>query len=94
MPTRARAGYLDAALRSIAPQARAVEAAVLVVDDGGGEATRAVADRHGASYVAHDSPRGLNPAIVLLVPLTNVDTRHIGVQCTPSFRTAMAGHDE
>jgi GT2 family glycosyltransferase len=62
VPTRARAGYLDAALRSIAPQARAVEAAVLVVDDGGGEATRAVANRRGASYVAHDSPRGLNAA--------------------------------
>jgi GT2 family glycosyltransferase len=62
VPTRARAGYLDAALRSIAPQARVVEAALLVVDDGGGEATRAVADRHGASYVAHDAPRGLNAA--------------------------------
>ena len=62
MPTRARAGYLDAALRSIAPQAAAAGAAVLVVDDGGDEATRAVAERHGAEYVPHDRPRGLNAA--------------------------------
>jgi GT2 family glycosyltransferase len=62
VPTRDRAGYLDAALRSIAPQASAAGAALLVVDDGGGEATRTVAARHGASYVAHDAPRGLNAA--------------------------------
>jgi GT2 family glycosyltransferase len=62
VPTRARAGYLDAALRSIAPQTSAAQAALLVVDDGGSEATRMVAARHGASYVAHPAPRGLNAA--------------------------------
>ena len=30
---------------------------------------------------------------LLLQGRKNVDARHIGVQCTPSFRTAVAGHD-
>jgi GT2 family glycosyltransferase len=62
VPTRARASYLDAALRSIAPQARAADAGLLVVDDGADDDTHAVAVRHGAAYVAHDTPRGLNEA--------------------------------
>jgi glycosyltransferase involved in cell wall biosynthesis len=62
VPTRARASYLDAALRSIAPQAHAAEAALLIVDDGDESATRAVAERHRAGYVSHDIPRGLNAA--------------------------------
>ena len=73
MPTRARAGYLDAALRSIAPQARGEKAALLVVDDGNEEATRAVAERHGAGYVAHDVPRGLNAARNTAVGQTESD---------------------
>src|SRR4051812_8820571 len=44
------------------PQARAAGAEVLVVDDGPDEATRAAAERHGARYVGHDAPRGLNAA--------------------------------
>jgi GT2 family glycosyltransferase len=35
---------------------------VIVVDDGPDEPTRAVAERHGAGYVPHDGPRGLNVA--------------------------------
>jgi GT2 family glycosyltransferase len=62
IPTRRRAAYLDVALRTIVPQARAAGAEVLVVDDGPDEATRATAARHGARYVAHDAPRGLNAA--------------------------------
>lgn len=62
VPTRARAGYLDVALASIAPQARAAGAELLVVDDGPDDATAAVACRHGARYVAHASSRGLNAA--------------------------------
>jgi GT2 family glycosyltransferase len=62
VPTRDRAGYLDVALASIAPQAAAAGAELLVVDDGPGAATRAVAERHGARYVAHDASRGLNAA--------------------------------
>ncbi|HEY0346418.1 MAG TPA: glycosyltransferase, partial [Solirubrobacteraceae bacterium] len=62
VPTRERAGYLDVALASIAPQAAAAGAELLVVDDGPDPATRATAERHGARYVAHDATRGLNAA--------------------------------
>src|SRR4051794_1951814 len=62
VPTRERAGYLDVALASIAPQAAAAGAELLVVDDGPDPATRATARRHGARYVAHDASRGLNAA--------------------------------
>lgn len=62
VPTRRRAGYLDVALGSIAPQAAAARAELLVVDDGPDEATRAAAQRHGARYVAHPASRGLNAA--------------------------------
>ncbi|HEV7807736.1 MAG TPA: glycosyltransferase [Solirubrobacteraceae bacterium] len=62
VPTRERAGYLDVALASIAPQAAAAGAEVLVVDDGPSPAARAAAARHGARYVAHDASRGLNAA--------------------------------
>lgn len=62
VPTRLRAGYLDVALGSIAPQAAAAGAELLVVDDGPDEATRTVAQRHGARYVAHPVSRGLNAA--------------------------------
>jgi GT2 family glycosyltransferase len=62
VPTRERAGYLDVALASIAPQAAAAGAEMLVVDDGPSAATRAVAERHGARYVAHEASRGLNAA--------------------------------
>lgn len=62
VPTRERAGYLDVALASIAPQAVAAGAEMLVVDDGPSAATAQVARRHGARYVAHQSSRGLNAA--------------------------------
>jgi GT2 family glycosyltransferase len=62
VPTRGRAGYLDVALASIAPQAAAAGAELLVVDDGPDPVTRATARRHGARYVAHDASRGLNAA--------------------------------
>jgi GT2 family glycosyltransferase len=62
IPTQRRAPYLEAALGSIVPQARAAGAEVVVVDDGPDEATRAVAERHGARYLRHDAPRGLNAA--------------------------------
>lgn len=50
------------ALASIAPQAAAAGAEMLVVDDGPDEATRVVAGRHGARYLAHDASRGPNAA--------------------------------
>ena len=62
VPTRLRAGYLEVALASIAPQAAAAGAELLVVDDGPDARTRAAAQRHGARYVAHATPRGLNAA--------------------------------
>jgi GT2 family glycosyltransferase len=62
VPTRLRAGYLEVALASIAPQAAAAGAELLVVDDGPDEVTRATARRHGARYVAHTTSRGLNAA--------------------------------
>jgi GT2 family glycosyltransferase len=62
IPTQRRAAYLDVALASVTPQARAAGADVLVVDDGPDDETRAVTERHGARYVAHDAPRGLNAA--------------------------------
>jgi GT2 family glycosyltransferase len=63
IPTRARQGYLEVALTSIAPQAAASEAEVLVIDDGGQSAqTAALAARFGARYEPHTRPLGLNVA--------------------------------
>ena len=62
IPTQRRAPYLEVALASIVPQARAAKAEVVVVDDGPDEATRGAAERHGARYLRHDAPRGLNAA--------------------------------
>src|SRR5215210_4234589 len=62
IPTRDRAAYLEVALASIAPQARVAGAEVVVVDDGGQGAVRAVAERFDARYLSHARPRGLNAA--------------------------------
>jgi len=63
VPTRDRPEYLDVALASIAPEARAAGAQLLVIDDAGPSArVRELAERHGALYVAHPGPLGLNSA--------------------------------
>jgi GT2 family glycosyltransferase len=63
IPTRGRAAYLEVALASIAPQARAAGAEVLVIDDAGSSPEgRAQAERFGAKYVPHERPLGLNVA--------------------------------
>ena len=62
IPTRGRPEYLDGALASISPHARALGAELVVVDDGPDEATRAVALRHGALYVDEGAGQGLNAA--------------------------------
>jgi GT2 family glycosyltransferase len=62
IPTRQRPAYLDVALASVAPQARTAGAEIVVVNDGGDEATTAVAGRHGARVVAPPPPGGLNAA--------------------------------
>jgi GT2 family glycosyltransferase len=63
IPTRERPEYLQVALASIAPQAAQAGAEIVVVDDAGpaGE-RRALVERFGARYVAHERPRGLNHA--------------------------------
>ncbi|HEY7076169.1 MAG TPA: glycosyltransferase [Solirubrobacteraceae bacterium] len=62
-PTRRRRDYLAVALASVAPQAAAHGAEVLVVeDDPHDPATAGLAANHGARYVAHGAPRGLNAA--------------------------------
>ena len=62
IPTKHRAAYLAVALRSVAGQAAAAGAEVLVVDDGPSPATRDEAAAWGAGYVAHPSSLGLNAA--------------------------------
>jgi glycosyltransferase involved in cell wall biosynthesis len=62
VPTRSRAGYLDVALASFAPQVAAAGAEVVVVVDGGDPASVAAAERHGARVVATPVPRGPNAA--------------------------------
>ena len=62
-PTRRRAGYLEVALASIAPQAQRAGAELVVVDDGAGDpAAELVARRFGARYETYPQPRGLNAA--------------------------------
>jgi GT2 family glycosyltransferase len=62
VPTRDRPGYLEVALASIAPQAAASGAELIVVDDGSHPATRAHAERFGARYVLNPRAAGLNAA--------------------------------
>ncbi len=63
IPTRARPDYLEVALRSIAPQAAAAGAEVLVVeDDASTPGVREIAERYGARHHGHGRPRGLNVA--------------------------------
>lgn len=62
VPTRDRPGYLDVALRSLAPQAADAGVEVIVVVDGPDPDSVAVAERRGARVIAHDEPRGPNAA--------------------------------
>jgi GT2 family glycosyltransferase len=63
IPTRARLGYLEVALASIAPQAAAAGVETIVIDDDGpSEQARSIADRFGARYEAHERTLGLNAA--------------------------------
>jgi glycosyltransferase involved in cell wall biosynthesis len=54
--TRNRAGLLDGALASLHAQLGAPEIEVLVVDNGSSDATRVVAERHGATYLFEAQP--------------------------------------
>jgi GT2 family glycosyltransferase len=63
IPTRGRPTYLEVALSSIAPQARAAGAEVLVIDDAGASPEgRRQAERFGARYEPHERELGLNVA--------------------------------
>jgi GT2 family glycosyltransferase len=62
IPTRSRPDYLEVTLASIAPQAAAAGAEVIVVNDGGSPASARVAERHGARVVALPPPGGANAA--------------------------------
>src|SRR5439155_279867 len=63
IPTRGRPCYLKVALASIAPQAAAAGAEVLVIDDAGPTPeARALAASFDARYEPHPQPLGLNVA--------------------------------
>ena len=63
IPTRDRLSYLGVALESLAAEAAALGAEVLVVEDGPPAAsTRELAERHGARYEALGGHLGLNAA--------------------------------
>ncbi len=63
IPTRGRPDYLAVALASIAPQAHAAGAEIVVVDDAGpSPAMQALVERAGARYEPHPAPLGLNVA--------------------------------
>src|SRR4051794_6380714 len=62
-PTRRRREYLAVALASLVPQAAANGAEIVVVEDGAADAqTAALAERHGARYLALGAERGINVA--------------------------------
>lgn len=62
IPTKHRPDYLEVALGTVAPQARAAGAELIVVNDGADAATDAIARRHGARVVTPPPPGGLNAA--------------------------------
>jgi glycosyltransferase involved in cell wall biosynthesis len=62
IPTRSRPDYLDVTLASIAPQAAAAGAEVIVINDGGSPATMRVAEHYGARVVGLPPPGGANAA--------------------------------
>ena len=61
IPTRDRASYLEVTLASVMPQARRVDAEVLVIDDGASTESQGVAARHGVSVLSTGG-RGANAA--------------------------------
>ena len=62
-PTRRRREYLAVALASVAPQARAAGAEIIVVEDDPADAeTERLVRGHGGRYLAHGAPRGINVA--------------------------------
>jgi GT2 family glycosyltransferase len=60
IPTRQRPDYLEVTLASVAPQARAAGAELIVVNDGADASTATAARRHGATVIELPAPGGLN----------------------------------
>src|SRR4051794_178674 len=62
-PTRRRREYLAVALASVAPQAAARGAEIVVVeDDPADPGTERLVRGHGGTYIAHGAPHGINLA--------------------------------
>ena len=73
-PTRRRRAYLAVALESVASQARAHGAEIVVVeDDPADPATERLAREHGARYVSHGAVRGLNAARNTAIDVAQAD---------------------
>jgi Glycosyl transferase family 2 len=72
VPTRGRPPALERALRSMAPQARSAGGEIVVVEDGD-ESARAIAERHGARFVALLAARGPNAARNAGIAATDAD---------------------
>jgi GT2 family glycosyltransferase len=62
VPTRGRAAYLEVTLDSLRGQRTDTPYELLVVDDGAGDATPALAERFGARTIRPGGGRGLNAA--------------------------------
>jgi GT2 family glycosyltransferase len=62
VPTMGRPEYLEVALESVARQAKALNAELVVVSDGADHRTAAVATRHGARVVSLPVRHGVNGA--------------------------------
>jgi glycosyltransferase involved in cell wall biosynthesis len=62
IPTRSRPDYLAVTLASVSPQAQRAGAELLVINDGGGATTAAVAQRYGARVIELGAPGGANAA--------------------------------
>jgi GT2 family glycosyltransferase len=62
IPTLGGSEYLEAALRSVVPQAQASGAEVIVISDGPDRQVVEIADRHPVRLVTLDVQRGLNVA--------------------------------
>src|SRR3954452_22530971 len=63
IPTSARRDYLAVALASVAPQAAAHGAEIVVVEDAVADtATEALVTTHGGRYLALGRPRGISAA--------------------------------
>lgn len=73
IPTAGRPGYLDHTLRSVVPQARELNADVVVVDDGPSAETRETAERFGARCVTYPRRRGLNAARNAAIAATDAE---------------------